>query len=47
MYIGKLYKKLGGKYAGPKNQNLKNWRNEKWIVVTDYLNDIITICGTK
>jgi hypothetical protein len=43
MYLSRIYQEMGGKYKNMKtDSSLKNWRDEKWIQVSDFL-----INGTK
>ena len=41
MYIQKVYKELGGKYAGSRNagSKLTRWNSEQWIQVIPFLKD--------
>jgi hypothetical protein len=47
MWISKTYKKRGGKYSGKKEGLTKRWRDEEWVVVSDYVEDKKKVpCGT-
>lgn len=47
-YIQKKYQELGGKYTGkkPKDAPISQWLSEKWVKVSDWLDNKITPCGT-
>ena len=49
MYIQKVYKDLGGKYAtSKKGKNLNQWNKEQWIQVIPFLNDNKKLkCGSS
>jgi hypothetical protein len=45
MYLTRKYQELGGKYKGKKTSKLKQWREERWISVKDYLEGKKVECG--
>ncbi len=45
MFLVRKYKELGGTYKGQKTNKLKNWREEKWVSVEDFLNGNKIECG--
>jgi len=46
MYLVRKYQELGGKYKGKKTSQLKQWREEKWVSVKDYLEGKKVECGS-
>jgi len=46
MYMVKKYQELGGTYKGKKTNKLKQWRDEKWVSVSNYLKGNKIECGS-